>query len=408
MDANVPFLSSESWDEHMPERTRWLRQNDPVHWSEPDGVWLISKFADVSAVSKDQDLFTSAHGVRPGSPAKIGLIDAGEPHHGQLRGLINRGFTPRTVRRLETIFRGLVTECIDRVAAQGECDFVESIAVPLPLLVIAEMIGIRKEDRERFRRWSDAMITADGRHDDPEIMAAAGAAFVEYSAYVTKIIEDRRQNPQDDLVSVLVGAKDQGMLHQFDLERLPNEMSRDHLGLANDELIMLLVILLVAGNETTRNALSGGMQLLIENPGERQKLLDDPSLIRSAVEEMVRMVSPVHSFGRTVTRDTELRGKPLRQGQEVLVLYPSANRDEEVFEDADVFRVERDPIHLGFGVGSHFCLGANLARMEMRVAFEELLRRLPDMKYAAGGPVVEPAALVRSCTEMRVRFTPER
>ena len=171
MDANVPFLSSESWDEHMPERTRWLRQNDPVHWSEPDGVWLISKFADVAAVSKDQDLFTSAHGVRPGSPARIGLIDAGEPHHGQLRGLINRGFTPRTVRRLETIFRGLVTECIDRVAVQGECDFVESIAVPLPLLVIAEMIGIRKEDRERFRRWSDAMITADGRHDEPEIMA---------------------------------------------------------------------------------------------------------------------------------------------------------------------------------------------------------------------------------------------
>ena len=221
------------------------------------------------------------------------------------------------------------------------------------------------------------------------------------------IIEDRRVQPRDDLVSILTGAKDEGILGRFDVKKL-HDAPDEHLALANDELIMLCVILLVAGNETTRNGISGGMQLLIENPGERQKLIDDPALIPMAVEEMVRMVSPVHAFSRTATRDVELRGMQIRAGQRVLLLYPSANRDADVFEQPDRFRVERNPTHLGFGVGTHFCLGANLARMEMRVAFEELLRRIPDMHYATGGPVLLPSALVRSCVEMKVRFTPER
>ena len=178
-------------------------------------------------------------------------------------------------------------------------------------------------------------------------------------------------------------------------------------GLHNDELIKILVLLLVAGNETTRNALSGGMQLLIENPDQLQKLNEDPSLLNSAIEEMVRMVSPVHSFSRTVVKDIELRDKQLEAGQTVLLLYPSANRDEDRFEDADRFKVDRAPQHLGFGLGSHFCMGANLARMEMRVAFEELLRRLPNMEYSEGGPIIHPNALVRTCERMAVRFTPE-
>ena len=206
-------------------------------------------------------------------------------------------------------------------------------------------------------------------------------------------------------MSILDGAHDEGMLERFDQE-VPNEMEGHDMRLANDELVMLCVILLVAGNETTRNALSGGMQLLIEHPEERQKLIDDPSLIPSAVEEIVRFVSPVHSFSRTATRDTVLRDREIEKGQKVLMLYPSANRDADVFDDPDRFDVERNPHHLGFGMGSHFCLGANLARMEMRVGLEELLRRLPDMEYATGGPIVKPSALVRSCTEMRVRFTP--
>jgi cytochrome P450 family 142 subfamily A polypeptide 1 len=398
---SVAFLDSRSWDEAMAERLRWLRRNDPVHWSEPDGLWVATRFADISTVSKDQRRFTSAEGVRPGLPIKLGLIDEAEPRHGQLRGLINKGFTPRMVRKLEVVFRQITTESIDAVAERGECDFVESIAVPLPLLLIAEMIGIRREDRDRFHHWSDAMIAAEGRLGDAEVLQAATASFIEYANYAREIIEDRRLNPRDDLVSVLTRAKDDGVLLQLDGE------SFDEPDLTNDELIKLMVLLLVAGNETTRNALSGGMQLLIENPEERAKLIADPSLLPSAVEEIVRMASPVHSFARTVTETTELGGRRLEAGQQVLMIYPSANRDEDVYDEPDRFRVERNPHHLGFGIGSHFCLGANLARMELRVAFEELLRRLPDMEYADGGPVLEPSALVRTCKRMDVRFTRE-
>ncbi len=408
MDLNVEFLASQNWDERMLERMKWLRENDPVHWSDKDQVWLISKFEDVSYVSKHQELFTSAHGVRPGGPTKIGLIDEGEPRHGRLRALINKGFTPRVVKKFESVFLEIVAESIDKVAKQGECDFVEDIAVPLPLLLIAEMMGIHRKDQGRFRRWSDDMIAGDGNMDNPEIMAKSGAAYMEYAAYVTEIIEDRRKNPRDDLVSILTGAKDDGFLMAFETQDGDPSLPGIDEQLHNDELIKLMVILLVAGNETTRNGISGGMQLLIENPGERDKLLRDPSLIPSAVEEMVRLVSPVHSFGRTVTRDTTLRGKVIEKGQQVLMLYPSANRDADVFEDPDTFKVERNPHHLGFGQGNHFCLGANLARMEMRVAFSELLRRLPDMEYADGGPEITPSALVRNCARMNVRFTPER
>ena len=406
-DSNISYLDSKSWDDSILDHMRWLRENDPVRWSEPDDLWLISKFEDVSYISKHQEIFTSAEGVRPRIPNRIGLLDEAEPRHGNLRHLINRGFTPRMVKQLESTFREIVAESLDRVAQRGECDFVTDIAVPLPLLLIAEMLGIHKQDRERFHRWSDDMIAADGRFDDPEVVARAGAAFLEYSTYLESIIEDRRRNPRDDLVSILIGAKDDGILGQIADTEVALDTDGEPIKLANDELIMLMVILLIAGNETTRNALSGGMALLIEHPEQRQKLIDDPSLIPSAVEEMVRMVSPVHSFGRTLTRDTELRGRKLRKGQRVLLLYPSANRDADVFEDPDVFRVERNPHHLGFGIGSHFCMGANLARMEMRAAFEDLLRRLPDMEYAGDGPEIVPAALVRSCVHMKVRFTPE-
>ncbi len=407
VDVNVEYLASASWDEAMPERLRWLRENEPVRWSEKDGLWLVSRFADVSYVSKHQEIFSSADGVRPGNGVKIGLIDEAEPRHGQLRGLINRGFTPRMVKQLEIVFRRLTTRAIDAIAKQSECDFVASISIPLPLWLIAAMIGIREEDYDRFHDWSDAMIAAEGNLHDPEIVARAGQAFVQYATYVSEIIEDRRRSPKDDLVSILTGAKDAGLLRQYDAsERFADSPVADE-GLHNDELIKLLVILLVAGNETTRNAISGGMQLLIENPGERQKLLDDPALLPSAVEEMVRLVSPVHSFGRTALRDTELRGQKIRKGEQVLLLYPSANRDAAEFQDPDAFRIERNPHHLGFGIGSHFCLGANLARMELRVVFEELLRRLPDMEYADGGPRLVPSSLVRTCAEMRVRYTPE-
>ena len=320
------------------------------------------------------------------------------------------------VRKLETTFREIATETIDIIAPRGECDFVDDISVPMPLLLIAEMIGIRKEDRERFHRWSDDLIAGDGNRDNAEIMQKSAQALREYADYLKEIFAERRKHPQDDLVSILVGAKDQGLIgenkYEMEIEARPIDASameriQQTRDLADDELVMLMVLLLVAGNETTRNGISGGMSLLIENPGERQKLIDDPSLIPAAVEEMVRLVSPVQSFARTATQDTELRGKKIRKGEIVLMLYPSANLDPDEFEDPETFKIDRDPRHLGFGVGNHFCLGANLARMEMRVAFEELLRRLPDMEYAAGGPENRPSPLVHTYLHMRVRYTPE-
>jgi len=408
MDPNVDYADASVWDHTMPDRMRWLRHNAPVYWAEKSNLWVVSKYDDVVAVSKDQARFTSAQGVRPNNPAKLGLIDEPEPRHTQLRRLINKGFTPRMVKLWEEKFRQITTQTLDAIADKGECDFVEDIAVPLPLLLIAEMIGIRKEDRHRFHEWSDAMIAGDGNLHKPEIIARAGAAFLEYSTYVKEIIEERRREPQDDLVSILVNADDEGVLGRFDVTGVAGLDTDEHLDNANNELVMMCVLLMVAGNETTRNAISGGMQCLIENPGEREKLLRDPSLLAAACEEIVRWVSPVHSFSRTATAATELRGEAIEAGQPVLMLYPSANRDEDVFVDPDRFDVERRPTHVGFGIGNHFCLGANLARMELRVAFEELLRRFPDMTYADDGPVLRPSSLVRSCVEMNVRYTPEQ
>jgi len=407
MEPNVDYTGAKAWDHTMHDRMRWLRENAPVYWSGKSNLWVVSKYDDVCHVSKNHKTFCSGFGVRPGNPVKLGLIDEDEPRHTQLRRLINRGFTPRMVKKLEAVFRALTTDVIDKVARKGECDVVEDIAVPLPLLVIAEMIGIRKEDRERFHQWSDAMIAAEGNMDTPEIVAAASQSFMEYSAYVTEIIEDRRTRPQDDLVSILVGAKDEGILQTFENSHSPHQSDEEYVALANDELIKLLVILLVAGNETTRNGISGSIQLLIEHPDVREELRQQPSLIPMAVEEMLRLVSPVHSFSRTATCDTELRGQKIEKGQSVLMLYPSANRDADAFENPDHFDIRRNPHHVAFGIGNHFCMGANLARMELRVALEEVLRRLPDMAYTAGGPELVPSPLVRTCKHMHVSFTPE-
>jgi cytochrome P450 family 142 subfamily A polypeptide 1 len=408
MDPNVDYLAASSWDHTMHERMKWLRENDPVYWSEKSQLWVISKYADIAYVSKNNDLFCSGFGVRPGNPVKLGLIDEDEPRHTRLRRLINRGFTPRMVKKLEDVFLQLTTEAIDAVAEKGECDVVDDIAVPLPLLLIAEMIGIRKEDRKRFHYWSDSMMAAEGNLDEPEIVQRAGQCFMEYSKYVAEIIEDRRANPKDDLVSILVGAKDEGLLMDFEGTHSPHHADdKEYVKLANDELIKILVLLLVAGNETTRNAISGSIQLLIEHPEVRKQLIGDSSKLSAAVEEMLRLVSPVHSFGRTATRDTELRGKKIEKGQVVYMLYPSGNRDADEFEDPDSFEIDRNPHHLAFGIGNHFCMGANLARMELRVAIGEVLRRLPDMEYTAGGPEMVGSPLVRSCKHMYVRFTPE-
>jgi cholest-4-en-3-one 26-monooxygenase len=374
-----------------------LRQEDPVHWDEKNRVWVLSRYADVVHVSKNPQIFCSRFGVtREDTPISIVTLD--DPRHGQLRRLISRGFTPRMVGLIERRIDAVTTASIDAIAECGTCDFAGDLAVPLPLLVIAEMIGIRPEDQDAFHEWSDAMILAAGQQDRPEIIAAATDAYLAYTSYLQEIFAERRREPRDDLVSILIQAQADGTL------------AKDDENISADELLQFMTILLVAGNETTRNAISGGMVAFSENPEQWQRLRENPELLPLAVEEILRWVTPVVGFRRTVLQDTEIRGQPIREGDRVVMLYQSANRDEEIFPDADRFLVDRRPNdHLAFGIGTHFCLGANLARAEIRVMYRELLRRLPDIRMAPGArPEMVRSPLVRGIARLPVVFTPER
>ena len=299
----IDILDLNTWGSDMWERLRWLRENDPVYWDEKNQLFVLSRYAEVFYVSKHNELFCSGEGSRPNLMIKLSILDMDEPRHGQLRKLVNRGFSPRMVGKLEEYFRRLTTRKIDSVADKGACDIVSAVAAPLPLEIIAEMIGIEPEYREKFHRWSDDMIAGDGNYDKPDVMAKASAAFAEYVEYLEHIITARRENPRDDLVSILVHARDEGILGSSGNGNAENAklMGEEAAAMAEDELTLFLVTLLVAGNETTRNAITGGLSALIENPAERQKLVDNPELIPCAAEEIVRYVSPVLNFVRTAT-----------------------------------------------------------------------------------------------------------
>ena len=393
---------------------RWMRENDPVYRDERNGIWVVSKYEDVSYVERQPELFCSAQGVRPkgGGADALSIVSMDDPEHARQRRLISRGFTGGRITQLMDHIRELARELVDGVARRGECDFVNDIAKPLPLIVIAEMLGLAVEDRERLAHWSDTMMAGEGAEADDPRQAAAGEAWAEYITYLVGLLEDRRAHPRDDLISVLLSSADAGEI-SFDEDTLHSRLqdgalADSSLGLGSDDLLAFLVLLLVAGNETTRNALSGGMLALSSFPGERAKLVADLGLVNSATEEILRYVSPVISFSRTVTRDTELRGRSLRAGDVVLNVYPSANRDADVFDDPDAFRVERAPnLHLAFGTGPHFCLGANLARTEIRILLEELFTRLPDIHVPAGAEAERGAnALVTTIQHLPVEFTP--
>ena len=387
---------------------RWLREHAPVAWDERHGMWIVSCHRDVVYVSSHAELFCSGQGIRPAMSYDLSLIGLDEPRHTEQRRLINRGFTPRMVGGLEPRIRRVANEAIDAVADRGECDFVADIAVHVPLVVIAELMGLPLEDRERFWRWSDAMMRGEGANDpgDPRATRAA-EAFFEYVTYAADIVEDRRERFRaakargdeapigEDMISKLVAAAEEGVL----------EESEDA---QSDELVSFLVLVVVAGNETTRNAMSGGMRVLSQNPGEWKRLVADPSLWATATDEIIRWVSPVMNFARTATCDTELGGQKIKAGEKVFMLYQSANRDDAVFDAPDEFRADREPNeHMAFGIGPHYCLGANLARLEVRTVFEELARRLPDLRMAPGADAVYgPSTFVHTIESLPVVFTP--
>jgi cholest-4-en-3-one 26-monooxygenase len=392
----------------------WLRTNDPVHWDDRNQLWVISKYDDVSYVERKPELFCSGRGIRPkgGGAGNLSIVSLDDPEHARQRKLVNRGFTPSRINAMLDHIRDIARALVDSVAAHGECDFVADIAKPLPLIVIAELLGLPVEDRDQLGEWSDAMMSAEGAEgdDDPKLQAA-GAAWAAYVTYLAGLLEDRRARPKDDLISILLSSADAGAL-EFREDDLQARLATGALpmsDLTGDELLMFFVLLLVAGNETTRNALSGAMEAFSNFPEERARLVADRSLAASATEEILRYVSPVISFSRTVTRDTELRGRALREGDVVLNVYPSANRDADVFADPHGFRIDRSPnMHLAFGTGPHFCLGANLARTEIRILLEELFCRLPDVRVAPGAaPERAPNSLVTTVDHLPVVFTPK-
>ena len=390
------------------EHFRKLRREAPVLWHEGEhvepgipaepgpGYWIVSRYEDVRYVSKHPDLFASKPGILVQDPLEIetqlappSMIGMDPPAHARYRRLVSSGFTPRAIAGEEPHHHEIVRSILDRIAGRGSCDFVVDVAAELPLQVIAEFLGVPQEDRHKVFEWSNRMLGGE----DPEYQLPFEQGIqvaIDMFLYANKLAEERRAAPREDLISAL----------------LHGEVDGEKLSLPEFDSFFLL--LSVAGNETTRNLISHGMLLLMEHPEAREALIRDPSLIPSAVEEMLRVRPPVMYFRRTATRDTELRGQKIRAGDKVTLWYPSANRDEDVFPDADRFDIRRSPNdHLAFGVGEHFCLGANLARLEIRVMFEHLLRRLPDIELA--GPVEYLRShFIDGVKHMPVRFTPER
>jgi len=389
----------------------WLRDHHPVWFDERSGLYAISRHADVTEVSRDVEHFSAAQGVRPVSPVPLSIVSMDDPEHARQRRLLSRGFTPRQVRSMTEHVRELTNSVIDDVQGSGEIDFVSDLAMHVPLIVISELLGLDPGIRRTLYEWSDAMIGGEGcdSADDPA-MVRATEAFVEYTTLISEVIEQRRADPRDDLISILTSAYDDGSL-SYDADHKANYDRESGLAsdLSNDELLMFCVLLMVAGNETTRNAIAGGMRAFTQFPSERDKLLADPTLIDAAVEEIVRFTSPVLNFTRTCVSPVTLSGVDLVPGDRVLLLYQCANRDAAVFDQPDVFRIDRDPNpHLAFGFGPHYCMGANLARMEIKVVFEELFRRLPDIAVVDPDalPDRSPSAFVAGIHHLPARFTP--
>jgi len=369
----IDIYDPDLYREGVPhERFRHLRRHDPVHWQPlpasagGGGYWLLTRHEDVMAASADPATFSAARGgilVEEQSPEQLAaqrtqLLSMDPPSHTQMRRHVLARFTPGLVAELEPWLRARCAEILDAAAERRECDFVREVASELPLQAICEILGVPEEDRGTIVAWGDRII---GR-DDPELAdTAADEAAAQLGAYGYALAQRRRRRGGGgrDLVSLLLEAEHEG--HRV----------------GEVEFAALFVQIAVAGNETTRSLLSGGLLALLEHREAWGALARNPAGIPDAVEEMLRWVTPVHYFRRTATRDVELRGVKIREGEKVALLYASANRDEEVFEDPDRFDVRRDPNpHLAFGWGQHFCLGARLARLEARVFWEEFFRRV--------------------------------
>ncbi|MEY2424678.1 MAG: hypothetical protein QOI61_250 [Actinomycetota bacterium] len=355
-----------------------LRAEAPVFKSEPN-TWLVTRYDDIRAISRDTEHFTSQRGVLINDPARTGpkpdgsILHMDPPEHAEYRRVVSREFTPRATGQMDANIASIVNRVFDAVPRGKEIDFVQDIAMPIPVMVIADLLDVSDTELSDFRRWSDAMIDVS---DDPK--PETYDSVIEFMRFLKGRVRERAANPGEDLISKLASTD-----------------------LTTDEVVMFCVSLLVAGNETTRHLLTMGAYTLAQHPHQRMKVLDNP---HDAVEELLRWVTPIQAFGRTATTDIEIAGTPIPAGDFVVMLYASGNRDESAFgPTAAVLDVTRpaSPTHVAFGFGEHNCLGAPLARLEARLAFEQLLLRFPNYEVVRE-PVMGNSTLVRGAQEMWV------
>ncbi len=387
--GTIDIISPDLYQQRGYPHEEWalLRQEAPIYWYDRtagEPFWAVTKHADIITLSKQPKRLLNEPrlavfpeeddtGPRPEEEGQHLLI-MDPPMHSKYRRLISSHFTPRALRALQGDIEEIAGEILDDVATDGEwgeIDFVEKVSSVLPIAVIADMLGVPRSDWKMMFQWTNEMIGSgdpeyrrEGETPDDTSERARLAAL----EYFSRMVEERRRSPREDLVSILANA-------ELDGAPLPFE-----------NLMSYFNLIVIAGNETPRNATSGGLLALIENPGEFEKLRRDPSLVPKAVEEIVRWTTPVIQFCRTATEDVEIRDQKVLAGQSFCLFYPSANRDEEVFDEPFRFKVDRDPNpHLGFGIGEHFCLGANVARLELNVMFRHLAARIDEVELE--GPV---------------------
>ena len=381
-----------------------LRKEAPVYWHEEylsfeNGFWALTKYEDIVRVSKDPKTFSSA---KPGILMTYGDPEQGDPvataalisnmiamdppQHQVYRKMVSPQFGPKSVREIEKGLRNRIREILDRVSNKKEFNFVTEISEKIPLWVLCEMMGIEQSERQKVREIVNNLTDASS-NQDPENALQIWVSYMELFKMGREMIEERRKNPTDDLMSVVANTKVEG-------EGLPPELL--------DGFMLLMVI---AGNETTRNTITGGLIALHENPQEKQKLIKDPTLISNAADEMLRWVSSVIYMRRTATCDTEIRGQPIKEGDKVVMWYGSANRDEEVFKDAHLFKVDREDAkkHIAFGAGQHLCLGNRLGQLQIRVLYEELLSRFPNIQVISK-PTRIPSNFLNGISHLKVRI----
>jgi cytochrome P450 family 142 subfamily A polypeptide 1 len=367
----------------------WMRHHAPVYWDEKGEVWGITRYADVRAIGQDPQTFSSAQGSRPNTPLPY-LIDMDAPEHRRRRRLVSAGFTPEAVRIRQPRVREVCDEIIDAVCESGSCDLVSTIAAPLPLIMIADMLGFPSTDWSRLLEWSDTMLMSQGS-PDPDAFVRAATAFSEWDGYVRDQIAQRRAGgTTDDLLGALAHGEIEG-------DRLDDTT-----------LVYEALLILIGGDETSRHVISGGMEALLHHPAQLEALRADRDLLPGAVEEMLRWVTPIKNMNRNATRDVELHGQTIRAGQNVLLLYPSANRDETVFADPEIFDIRRQPNdHVAFGFGAHLCLGHRLARAEIAGMVDRLLERFDDLALAGDDPAdLRVSNFIVGHESLPVRFTP--